>query len=260
MYIWEKYKRVFAFGCSYTSYCYPTWANLISNETINAKFYNFAVPGLGNLAISSKIAEANSRYTFCDTDLILVMYTVMFREDRYIGSNWVAAGNIFSEYVPFYDRDFVRKYCDPIGYLIRDMSLLELSSKYIESLPCDSILLKAADLVDQCDIVKDNDPLTCNDITKVYKSLLDKFPISMKEYLFPNGWEARSKRKYFNKIIDDNHPTTLDYYNYLTHIGINLGEDTYQYALEAEDKIQNLIEEEDAVKFPECVYSSNNLY
>ena len=45
---WEKYKRVFAFGCSFTHYSYPTWANLIAYQNTDAEFYNFGKAGMGN--------------------------------------------------------------------------------------------------------------------------------------------------------------------------------------------------------------------
>jgi hypothetical protein len=61
-----KYKRFFAFGCSFTCYIWPTWADVVSKEMPQAKFYNLGKTGAGNLCISSKVAEANNRFKFTD--------------------------------------------------------------------------------------------------------------------------------------------------------------------------------------------------
>jgi hypothetical protein len=39
-----KYKRFFAFGCSFTKYHCPSWSDLISKEMPNAEYVNFGLP------------------------------------------------------------------------------------------------------------------------------------------------------------------------------------------------------------------------
>ena len=34
---WTKYKRFFTFGCSFTCYMWPTWADIISKEMYEIK-------------------------------------------------------------------------------------------------------------------------------------------------------------------------------------------------------------------------------
>ena len=55
----KKYKRLFAFGCSFTCYIYPTWADIIY-QSLNedCEFYNCGRSGGGNLFISHRITEA----------------------------------------------------------------------------------------------------------------------------------------------------------------------------------------------------------
>lgn len=233
---WQKYKRVFAFGCSFTRYVYPTWANIIFHETPQAKCYNFGKPGLGNVAISARIAEANIRYKFNENDLVLVMYTTFFREDRYIENQWQAHGCVYSQ--PYYDKSFVKKYVDPIGCMIRDFSVIELSKAYVTNLPCDSLLLKASDIKDEYDSIEEENPEKFKAVIKLYGDLWNSFPKSMKETLFPYGWETRSTKKINNKDNPDSHPITIDYYKYLTSLGVNLSEDTQQYVLEADSKLK----------------------
>jgi hypothetical protein len=67
-------KRCFAFGCSYTSYSYATWADLIG---LNFKeYYNYGRSGCSNTFIMNKIVEANDVYKFNPkTDYVIVMLT-----------------------------------------------------------------------------------------------------------------------------------------------------------------------------------------
>ena len=65
-------KRLFAFGCSYTLYSYPTWVDFIG---INfEEHYNYGRSGASNTFIMNRIIEANDQFKFNpDTDLILIM-------------------------------------------------------------------------------------------------------------------------------------------------------------------------------------------
>ena len=70
-------KRFFAFGCSYTDYSWPTWADIIG---INFSFYkNYGKAGCSNLYILQKFLEAHDKYNFNQDDVIVVMLTGIAR-------------------------------------------------------------------------------------------------------------------------------------------------------------------------------------
>jgi hypothetical protein len=227
----SKYKRVFAFGCSFTNYIYPTWADIIANEMPDAQFYNFAKNGGGNLLITSRLAEANHRFKFSETDLVMVMYTTSFREDRYINGSWVSKGNIYNQ--DFYPmRTFVAPFCQPTGMIIRDLAMIETSSQYIKSLPSDSLLLKAAPMDSELSWAMDSH------ILNIYKDLINSFPITLYESEFPNGWgKGIPINENDGSIHYDSHPVTKDYYNYLLNLGINLTDRSKKYVEEASTKL-----------------------
>lgn len=89
-------KRCFAFGCSYTSYSYATWADLIG---INFKeYYNYGRSGCSNTFIMNKIVEANEIYKFNpNTDYVLVMLTG-FGRFSFLPANdgWQTYGDLHS--------------------------------------------------------------------------------------------------------------------------------------------------------------------
>lgn len=246
----EKYKRVFAFGCSFTSYDYPTWADIVASEMPESEFFNLGKKGGGNLFIASRVAEANARYKFCDTDLIMVMYTTSFREDRHLNGSWQTFGNIYNQ--QHYPMDsFVIPYCQPTGMLIRDLSIIEMSVGYIKSLPCDNLLLKAGNLFDDHDMTahKDNESA----VVELYSSLLNSFPASMREIEFPNGFEVGAVYLSKGKIFKDIHPLPVRYYNYLIKIGLNLTDLSEKYVKEVMAKFDNCKKWVDfRIEYPDC--------
>lgn len=226
----KKYKRFFTFGCSFTSYLWPTWADIVSKEMPQAEFYNFGKSGAGNLLISSRIAEANNRFKFTDTDLVMVMFTSYCREDRWVEGTWLAKGDVFSNKV--HSKEWLMKFADERGYMIRDAALIDLSVRYLESTPATVIPMLSLPFVTSADS-PNSDSKVPNDIRDVYASTFDKFKPSLFELqLF--GWDTDYKK------FHDGHPSPIKYFNYLTDIGINLSEETKQYALDA---TQILIEE-----------------
>jgi hypothetical protein len=244
-----KYKRFFAFGCSFTSYIWPTWADLISKEMPDAEFYNLGKTGSGNLCISSRVAEANNRFKFTDTDLVMVMFSSYTREDRWVEYEWMTRGNVYVNKV--YSSEWVRKFADERGYLIRDASLIDLTTRYLKSLTCDSKVMLSVPFKTNSDS-PNHDSIAPNDILEVYKDTFDSMSPSLFELeLF--GWTTDYKK------FSDGHPSPIKYYNYLEKIGITLSESTKQYAL---DSTQILMEEESRAlvqyRFPEQDANTTN--
>lgn len=88
-------RRLFTFGCSYTSYQWPTWADFVGSTF---EYYeNWGRPGSGNTAIASKLYECHYINKINKNDTILIMLSSCDRFD-YIdnNSNWVTQGNIYN--------------------------------------------------------------------------------------------------------------------------------------------------------------------
>jgi hypothetical protein len=170
-----------------------------------AIYINFGVPGSGNTLISYRIAEANSRYGFNDTDLIIVMWSTFCREDRWVNGQWITSSNIFNQSI--YDKDWVEKFADPTGYMIRDLAVMELTYNYLKSFPCSSILFNSFPLS-----FTDVDCKSGNNINPlvVYDKLIKNTHPSLYSLEFNNKWETDWEI--------DGHPITLRYFNYLKNL------------------------------------------
>lgn len=242
----DKYKRFFVFGCSFTSHQYPTWANVIHQELNDCKIYNFGMSGAGNMCIISRLSQVNQKYKFCETDLVMIMFSSFTREDRYINGNWKTTGNVFNN--SFYDDNFIKKYTDPAGYLLRDCSFITMTIDWLNNLKCDSQVLFSYDLdTHETDLSvnlnQESDEMSylenLHNIKKTYKSLFENSPIS-----FWNYWKNNKDlgHTYYHPVFDgvtyDPHPSPLYYYKYLKHVGFNLTDRSKNYALRSHDKLK----------------------
>lgn len=222
----KKYKRVFAFGCSFTAYRWPTWADLIAVET-KVDYYNFAMSGLGNLGIMSRIVEANARYKFNEDDLVVVMWSTYSREDRWINGNWYAMGNVWNS--PYPD-DWVKDYCDPVGHLIRDHAIINQTNKMLKESKAGSVILRSVPF-NYSEGLKADSPDILTTLSLLYQRDYDELPMSLYDFV-GRDW-TRDLVPYYSQdgtLNNDPHPKTMIYYDYLEACGLELSKNTKDYA------------------------------
>ena len=138
--------RLFTFGCSFTSYIWPTWADFVG---LNFNEYqNWANAGAGNYFIASRIYECDSVNKFTEDDTILVMFSQYFRNDMIDKeSNWVNAGNIYNQ--TLYGHDFVTKYwSEEHGYFMTWYNILSVK-KLLDGIGCKYKFMSAFDISSQ---------------------------------------------------------------------------------------------------------------
>ena len=138
--------RLFTFGCSFTSYIWPTWADFVG---LNFNEYqNWGNAGAGNYFISSRIYECDAVNKFTKDDTVLVMFSQYFRNDMIDKeSNWVNAGNIYNQ--TLYGHDFVTKYwSDEHGYFMTWYNILSVK-KLLDGIGCKYKFMSAFDISSQ---------------------------------------------------------------------------------------------------------------
>lgn len=232
----NKYKRIFAFGCSFTKYRWPTWADLISMEAPDAIFRNYGMPGMGNLGISTRIIEGSNRFEFSSTDLVLVMWSSFCREDRWIDGKWFTQGNVYHSEYP---KEWVKKYVDPNGSLIRDHALIYSTNLYLKSLGVDTVLLKSTPF-SFTELDNSNENIS-KELEVIYKKSYDSMPIDL--YTFNGNTWAKDEQEYLDDYREehwrhDHHPFSETYVSYLDHIGIKLSDRTKEFALDADSLLK----------------------
>jgi hypothetical protein len=256
-----KYKRVFAFGCSFTNYAAPTWADILFSDMPNAETFNFGKGGAGNLLISNLIAQANLLYKFSETDLVLVMYTSPLREDRWINDRWQVHGNIFNQ--SYYDKNFVKNYCDPIGILIKDAGIIELAHRYVESLPCDTFQMIGADIWIDDGFPYETDSFADNlqKFKLLFNEVYDKFPaarLAAPNMNIQSFLKSDDSKKMFSK---DGHPNPLEHVEFMKAVGIPVSDIALEYATAANQFVQTARTNDELIlRFPKSVASDRMFF
>lgn len=126
------------FGCSFTGYCWPTWADWLS--VYYGDFLNVAVPGSGNRAIYHKLVKyLNSKVDF-SKEQIIIQWSSCVREDKYLKGDdltYLSCGNITN--TPYYTKEYISNHfsfqqelVETTNYIYSAKKLLELYNiKYL---------------------------------------------------------------------------------------------------------------------------------
>ena len=218
--IHNKPKRIFTFGCSFTSYIWGTWANVIGAEFPEAEFRNFGRSGAGNHYIFNSIMQADAVYNFTHEDLVIVQWTNVCREDRYLPQRdgWLLPGNIYTQ--GEYDEKWVQKWFSEYGAYVRDFAFIYAANEHLKHKTQFHFLqmMKIVDYTDQWDLnrrTEHHDKI--KKLADVYRPVLESIQPSFYEILWNNDIQKKFKqdRKIVNKDFQDGHPHIVEYYNYL---------------------------------------------
>jgi len=214
--------RLFTFGCSFTRYKWPTWADILGQE-FNF-FENWGLCGGGNLFIFNSVVECLIKNNLNKNDTVIVMWTNITREDGYTNHHWHQFGNIHS--LSKRDKNF-----DDRGYFIRDIALIYATKNLLETNNIPYIFTSMVPITntDQYSKIYLNNT---NDAELLYKDTLDCIRPSVYESIFDFDWKSNPLSKSFfeskidetsqifsrSYIKDDLHPTPLEHLKYLDSI------------------------------------------
>ncbi len=219
--------RIFAFGCSFTQYVYPTWADIIAKH-YGVEYRNCAMSGFGNTAILCRLAEADLRYKFCSDDLILVMWSTAAREDRFIGDQWVAVGNIYNQ--KFYNQDFLERYVSEEDFLLKSMTAIHTGRKIVEDSGATLIESQMASLIEQ------NPPSDrVAEIQSLIKIAEQGIP-SMKAFL--GAGFLKKKKRYLDVLWHESHPYPKEHLAFVEGVvGLTVRQDVVDWVNEWEEEV-----------------------
>lgn len=214
----NNYKRAFYFGCSFTKYYWPTWADLIRLEIPDS--YQYAQVGAGNFYIYQSIIEALLKHNIQKDDLVMVMFSNVTREDRYTKSQgWITPGNLF--YQDTYDEKFMKKFFCEKGYLMRDLNLIEGIDRILSTTGADYSLMT---MINFDSYNSGQERMSgVEDVLQFYTNTLNKIKPSVFEVIFNNDWNTREQRPKYHThwatdLYTDNHPTTIEHLEYIQKI------------------------------------------
>lgn len=220
--------RLFAFGCSYTCYKWPTWADILS---LNYDDYqNWARPGAGNHFIFYSLVEAINTQSISKEDTVVIMWTSTIREDTWRKGDWELTGPV---HLPAskerLGNTFINNCVDPYGYDVKTLPLMDAAYRLLKSLGCEFHFLTGVQLPPlKVDYVDPDIPAT-SAIVETYKEVLSVTQDCVKNVI---GYSLPK--------IKDQHPTPLQYFDYLDRLDLwNLTDSQREYAEYWDTKVLN---------------------
>lgn len=258
----KKFKRLFVFGCSFTQYFWPTWANILSKHYEDADFFNLGKSGAGNHFISLRVAEANERWHFNSDDLVAIMWTSFTREDRFINERWETHGSVY--WNNFYSDDFRKNYVDYVGCILRDLGCISLTKGLLQSTGCSMINLSATPISfvesDRIQIPKEHET-KLNQILELYGHHFREMPPSVYEWL-GNKWEPHHSyyAAQWNEIHKDPHPTPNIYLNYIQEHVMPVSLNAIKYTTEVHNKTINFTDKKDITDYFHMAHTDSRMF
>lgn len=125
-----KYERFFAFGCSFTKFCWPTWSDIIADD-LGIPYENWALAGIGNVAIAHRMLECDLKNQFTDKDLIIVNWSSWHREDRIFDGAWNNTGSVFNS-KPRYDEKFIDQFWNEENDIVKNATAIITSNRLFD--------------------------------------------------------------------------------------------------------------------------------
>ena len=193
--------RLFAFGCSFTNYRWSTWADCLAPEFDS--FENWGQAGGGNHYIFNSVMEADQRHHFGAGDTVIVCWTSLTRDDRYVNGRWHTLGNMFA--CPIYNTEYLKTHVDERGYLLRDLAFIKAVKILLESRPeVNWQFLSMVEIMARPSQA-DNVSLHC-DVMRLYSDVLDSVAPGYDKTVFAGNWP---------KSGVDPHPSPAEHLAYL---------------------------------------------
>jgi len=241
--------RLYTLGCSFTQYWrWPTWADALGREFEH--FENWGLCGAGNSYILWSLTECNQRNKLGPDDEVWIMWTNTSREDRYVDGRWLEGGNIYWSAGSTMPAEYVKKFADERGYLIRDLANITAAKHLLDHWGCKYRFLSMVPMTLTNESTgHGNNPAQPNaetqDVLNFYKDTLDIIGPSVQETIFGGSWWTSRPGipDNFDSSQRDFHPTPEEHVEYFELVAPGrLREETKEWMTEwywhARDKTQ----------------------
>ncbi len=208
-------ERLFTFGCSTTNYYWPTWADIIGYDK---DYQNWGISGIGNVGIFLQLIEAGYKNNIGPNDTVIIMWTHLGREDRYVKDQWIARGNPIREY----GEDFIKKYYCEKGSLIKELGCIASAIHTLNDWGCNWKFLTVADILGLT-VCNGDDYSEINDLVDALCWI--KSDDENKEYLETKNIDSKVIETYKNVFRSMTQPSLVNFllnkYNALVPVKLN---------------------------------------
>jgi hypothetical protein len=136
---------LYTFGCSFTSYHWPTWADLFGLEFEH--FENWGIPGIGNVAIANRVAECFVKNNITSDDTVIIQWSGHLRNDYHLfnnaisdrdpGRSWKTKGSMFNFFNDkLYDKKWLTNFFNEESYIMYSLNAIYTTLELVKSKNC----------------------------------------------------------------------------------------------------------------------------
>ena len=209
----SNYDRLFTFGCSFTNYWWPTWADILGLSF--KEHQNWGQQGAGNQFIAESISECDIWHNLNSKDLVFISFSSYPRYDYYKDGSWRGRGNILTDRKM--EPVFIEKYYSDKGYILKTLNMINLSLSYLKRKKIDYIITTMKDLTTMYGRKPENQIITdiYPEFTKHYEEIFIKenFVPPIYQFIQKNYVNSDYYKDSESKI--DLHPTPKMHYQWL---------------------------------------------
>jgi hypothetical protein len=127
------YNRFFAFGCSFTCYKWPTWADYLYAGGIAEAYENWALPGGSNDFVFHSLIECSSLRGITAEDYVAIMWSQPWRIADYTNEQgWDMPGNAY-----LYQPKERVKYLHEDQIALENQTYFRASINMLQAIGCD---------------------------------------------------------------------------------------------------------------------------
>lgn len=229
------------FGCSFTNYIWPTWADFLSFDY--DEYYNYGQEGAGNQFIFEQLSEAIITHDIDRLDTVIIMWSTYQRHDLYRNNKWVTPGNVLNAH-PIYDIQYIEKYFDIKGSILHTFNFIHAAQQMLDNIGCKWRSASHQDMTMPLGEVYGTERIMRMNTWFRNYLLWDEFP-ELKKYksIFEGNWIMPSLSEFRDTIKSpgriktrwqpgsepgiDHHPTPKMHLDWLIHVGLhdNNGDD-----------------------------------
>ena len=218
--------RLFTFGCSFTNYKWPTWADIIIKEKGSGE--NWGLSGASNEYIFHAFNECCIENNINANDIVIIMWSTLDRVGYYKNNKWICGGSVYNN--DMFSEEYVKNFTDDRGFMIKNYSYIFAIDQILQKIGCQYYFLSMMDINYTSATYNKKTNL---DIIKKYNLLLKKIRPSVFEIIFNKDWESRPniKKDLTNprskKFIEQLTNQIKDEYNYIKGVDWPNFEDFY---------------------------------
>jgi hypothetical protein len=239
--------RLFTFGCSFTSYKWPTWADIVGRD--HAAFENWGSCGVGNQYIYHALIEAIVRRDIDANDTVMIMWTNFSRWDYYHEKQWktVRFWREHNKESWNASEDLLDVMLDIRGFYVRDLALIYSAQSLLEKIGCSYEMFSMVDINNVQFSLYEPVESQVQDLLIAYEPTLAKIKPSVHRTVFQNDWHSRAI--FGQQTRSDIHPSPKEHLEYIKTVlpKLNISEATQQWVDQADQLVQ---QQPDVDQFP----------